>query len=84
MERHLGLIKSDRIEELSIVEPDAIDVLEMTDEPVLTLITCYPFYYLGSAPQRYIVRARRVSAPSDVAAVGAIEVTRDTRVGRKP
>jgi len=32
-------------------------VLEPTAEPALTLVTCYPFYYVGSAPQRFIVRA---------------------------
>jgi sortase A len=32
-------------------------VLKPTLVPSLTLVTCYPFYYIGSAPQRYIVRA---------------------------
>lgn len=41
----------------SIVEPTAVEVLAPTPEPVLTLITCYPFYYVGSAPQRFIVQA---------------------------
>lgn len=45
------------ISEISIVQPDAVHVLEPTPSPALTLVTCYPFYYAGSAPQRYIVRA---------------------------
>jgi len=45
-----------RISEILIVDPLDIGVLEPTDEAVLTLITCYPFYYVGYAPDRYIVR----------------------------
>jgi sortase A len=40
-----------------IVEPTDTWVLNPTDEPALTLVTCYPFRYIGSAPQRFIVRA---------------------------
>jgi sortase A len=43
----------------SIVSPDAVEVLDSTNEPELTLVTCYPFYYVGNAPQRFIVRARQ-------------------------
>ena len=49
------------IDDLSIVEPTDVGVLDPTDEPTLTLVTCYPFYFVGSAPQRFIVRAREVS-----------------------
>jgi sortase A len=35
-------------------------VLDQTNDPALTLITCYPFRYIGSAPQRFIVRAQLV------------------------
>jgi len=45
---------------LSIVDPDDVGVLASTGENVLTLVTCYPFYYVGPAPQRWIVRARQV------------------------
>jgi sortase A len=34
-------------------------VLDPTESPSITLVTCYPFYFVGSAPQRYIVRAVR-------------------------
>ncbi|NNF62487.1 MAG: class D sortase [Gammaproteobacteria bacterium] len=40
-----------------IVEPDAVHVMDDTGQPILTLITCYPFYFVGPAPQRYVVRA---------------------------
>ena len=46
-----------RIQSLTIVSPQSVEVLEPTSEPALTLVTCYPFYYAGSAPQRFIVRA---------------------------
>ena len=40
-----------------IVQPSDVSVLEATSDPTLTLVTCYPFDYVGSAPQRFIVRA---------------------------
>ncbi len=46
---------------LKIVEPDSIGVLAQSNENVLTMVTCYPFYFVGPAPQRWIVRARQVS-----------------------
>jgi sortase A len=39
------------------VEPEEVQVLDPTSTPVLTLVTCYPFYYVGNAPKRYVVRA---------------------------
>jgi sortase A len=50
-----------RVTDTSIVEPDDVSVLEPRGAASLTLITCYPFYYVGSAPNRFIVRAERVS-----------------------
>lgn len=41
----------------SIVKPTDIAVLNPTSQPALTLVTCYPFRYIGSAPKRYIVIA---------------------------
>jgi sortase A len=43
-----------------IVNPDAIEVMNDTPEPILTLITCYPFRFVGNAPQRFIARAREL------------------------
>jgi sortase A len=45
-----------RVTELSIVEPTDVHVLAPTDTATLTLVTCYPFYFIGEAPQRYIVK----------------------------
>jgi len=47
------------ITELFLVDPPDVWVLEPTESPSITLVTCYPFYYAGSAPRRYIVRAER-------------------------
>ncbi len=49
-----------RIERTWVVEPEDVSVLDPTPAPALTLVTCYPFYFVGSAPQRFIVRAVRV------------------------
>ena len=51
------------IERTWIVNPDDVSVLDPTPSRSLTLVTCYPFYYVGSAPQRFIVRAVRVDDP---------------------
>ena len=48
------------VRETRIVEPTDLSVVTPTDERVLTLITCYPFSFIGSAPQRYVVRASEV------------------------
>ena len=45
-----------------VVDPDAVHVLDATKVPAITLVTCYPFYFVGHAPQRFIVRAERVDA----------------------
>lgn len=42
---------------LSIVSPEDMRPLRQTGESAVTLVTCYPFYYVGNAPRRYIVRA---------------------------
>jgi len=52
------LARTDRykVESTVIVAPDDVWVLDGSESPRLTLVTCYPFYYAGSAPQRFIVR----------------------------
>lgn len=46
-----------RINHTEIITPDEIRVLLPQAKPTLTLVTCYPFYYVGSAPKRFIVQA---------------------------
>jgi sortase A len=60
--------ESYRIERTWIVNPDDVSVLDPTPGRSLTLVTCYPFYFIGSAPQRYIVRAVRVDTWRDTRA----------------
>jgi len=50
------------VRDLSIVSPSDTSALRNTAGSTLTLVTCYPFRYVGSAPQRYVVRAELVSS----------------------
>jgi sortase A len=49
--------RSYEVDSTEVVKPTEISVLAPTVKPTLTLITCYPFYYVGHAPKRFIVRA---------------------------
>ena len=49
------------VKETMVVEPTDVEVLDPTDTATLTLITCYPFDYVGPAPNRFIVKAERRS-----------------------
>lgn len=49
-----------RVVSTKIVGPNDIAVLDPSGNEILTLVTCYPFYFVGSAPNRFIVRAERV------------------------
>jgi sortase A len=49
-----------RIRSLQVVEPSNVRLLAPDSRPVLTLVTCYPFTYVGLAPRRFIVRAELV------------------------
>jgi sortase A len=51
-----------RVRSTDIVKPEDVGVLQPGRENELTLVTCFPFYYIGSAPYRFIVKARQVSA----------------------
>jgi sortase A len=81
----LELTTSDRIYRYQItktfiVEPEDVYVLDPGDRPMLTLVTCYPFEFIGHAPHRYIiqaalveqmVRGTPVETPPNVAPVSA-------------
>ncbi len=49
-----------QVTKIWIVRPTDVYVMKPTEKPSITLITCYPFYFVGSAPERYIVRAERI------------------------
>ncbi len=46
------------VDEVKVIEPDDNIILKKYDEPTLSLLTCYPFYYVGNAPQRFLVIAK--------------------------
>lgn len=49
-----------RVVSTRIVPPSDVTVLDASGEEILTLVTCHPFYFIGSAPDRFIVRAVRI------------------------
>jgi sortase A len=49
-----------RVTDIRVVSPRSVEVLAPTQEPTLTLVTCYPFRHVGPSPQRFIVRATGV------------------------
>lgn len=54
-----------RVDRTDVVDPDDVWVLDPTNHPALTLVTCYPFTWVGNAPQRFIVRAQLVPAAAN-------------------
>lgn len=46
-----------RVISTRVVEPEDVEVLAPTEQRTLTLVTCFPFYFVGDAPQRFIVKA---------------------------
>ncbi len=59
------------VDEITIVDPTNVSVLAPRGRPSITLVTCYPFYFIGSAPQRYIVRASLVGTSAKKLEVSA-------------
>jgi sortase A len=49
-----------RVDSTQVVAPEHTEVLDDSGEAILTLVTCYPFYFVGSAPKRFVVRAHRI------------------------
>jgi LPXTG-site transpeptidase (sortase) family protein len=49
------------VTETKVVQPSDVDVLARAPGRGLTLVTCYPFYYVGNAPERFIVHARKIA-----------------------
>ena len=54
-------LSSYEVNSVQIVTPDDIGVLSPSAGSAITLVTCYPFYYVGSAPDRFIVHARNIA-----------------------
>jgi sortase A len=61
------------VDRITVVDPSNVSVLRPTPRASLTLVTCYPFYFVGSAPKRYIVQASDAeSAPVNADAGGQL------------
>ena len=52
--------RSYSVKTTEIIQPTEVSVLEPTKTPMLTLVTCYPFYFVGHAPKRFIVRGTEI------------------------
>lgn len=61
-----------RVTKTHIVDPDDVWVIAPTDTPTITLITCYPFAFIGNAPQRFIVKAELVEDLGGTALKGSV------------
>lgn len=61
-----------RVTNTHIVNPDDLWVLAQTDRPTITLITCYPFSFVGHAPQRFIVRAEQIGQVAGSVLTGSV------------
>jgi sortase A len=51
-----------KVDWVQIVAPNDLGVLAPSTESAITLVTCYPFYYVGPAPERFVVHARKLQA----------------------
>jgi sortase A len=49
-----------RVDFTEVVEPQNAEALDASPDAILTLVTCYPFYFVGPSPKRFIVRASRM------------------------
>ena len=61
-----------RVTKTHIVDPDDVWVIAPTDTPTITLITCYPFSFVGNAPRRFIVQAELVEDIGGAALTGSV------------
>jgi sortase A len=80
-----GAIYTYEVTGKKITDPNDISVIQATQDARLTLITCYPTYYIGPAPERLVVFSRLVSpAPIDQATVSRVAAPASTDVHPKP
>lgn len=61
-----------RVTNLLVVDPTDVSVLRDRSLPTLTLVTCYPFYFVGSAPKRYVVQAVRIGTAASTGSTHAL------------
>lgn len=72
------------VDSTRIVKPNNVGVLKPRATPSLTLVTCYPFYYIGSAPERFIVSAHEIPAATVSLKTAGKKTAGETQVAVKP
>jgi sortase A len=65
-----GMTYNYKVTGKKVTDPNDVSVLKQTHEPQLTLITCYPTYYVGPAPERLVVFSKRTDTPEAQAKIG--------------
>jgi sortase A len=65
-----GMTYNYKVTGKKVTDPNDVSVLKHTNDPQLTLITCYPTYYVGPAPERLVVFSKRVDTPEAQAKIG--------------
>jgi len=74
-----------RVSSFRVVNSYEVSVIGPTRDATLTLVTCYPFWFIGSAPDRFVVRAIRVGNPEAVASLSAVSAaSRSSRSNPEP
>jgi sortase A len=67
------------VEQMEIVQPENVKVLADRNAPSLTLVTCFPFYFIGEAPQRFIVHAKSLDFDVPKGSPGALSTEINTK-----
>ena len=62
------------IDSIQIIHPTEMQILDPTPVPALTLVTCYPFEFIGNAPMRYIIRATPRTEREETAPMRNVEI----------
>ena len=78
-----------RVVSMTIVDPSEVSVLAPTTTESVTLVTCYPFYFVGNAPKRYVVQAVRIGSsvsnvPSNQLAAGVAAPSQGLQIPEPP
>ncbi len=73
-----------RVVSTTVVNPSEVSVLQPTSIRSVTLVTCYPFYYVGSAPRRFIVHAQYMTSKETPASEATLSDAFDTTSATQP
>ena len=71
------------VSQIQVVAPEDTYVLRQQSEPTLTLVTCYPFYYVGNAPKRYVVTASIENSSERNQTAAGVSITKGTNTNYK-